>query len=241
MANNDLKNDSLQYKFKADLSEKVATRDKVYSILSKAIFRGDLKPGQRLVESKLAESMNISRTPVREAIIWLEQKGLVIASPPKGVMVAPLPTIEELIEFYDINGVLRGLAVRKAVQNITSSEIKQLKEIIQKSEQYLNENSLKNISKLNIKFHLIIEKCCNNKELILLLDNVYKRTSERFCEIISQKKRQAESIEEHKVILKALIKKDGELAENLMRKHVENAKQELLREINIKENNNKKK
>ena len=61
-----------------------------------------------------------------------------IASPPKGVMVAPLPTTEELIEFYDINGILRGLAVRKAVQNITSSGINQLEEIIQKSEQYLN-------------------------------------------------------------------------------------------------------
>jgi len=163
VSNNNLKNNSLQYKLKADLSEKVATRNKIYSILSKAIFRGDLKPGQRLVESKLAESMNISRTPVREAIIWLEQKGLVIASPPKGVMVAPLPTTEELIEFYDINGVLRGLAVRKAVQNITSSGINQLKEIIQKSEQYLNEDSSKNISKLNIQFHLIIEKCSNIK------------------------------------------------------------------------------
>jgi len=240
MVNNDLKNDSLQYKFKADLSEKVATRDKIYSILSKAIFRGDLKPGQRLVESKLAKSMNISRTPVREAIIWLEQKGLVIASPPKGVMVAPLPTTEELVEFYDINGVLRGLATRKAVQNITSSEIKQLKEIIQRSEQYLDENSSKNISKLNIQFHLIIEKCSNSKELISLLDNVYKRTSERFSEIISKKKRQAESIEEHKVILKALIEKKDELAEQLMRKHIENGKEALLQEIELRENNQKK-
>ena len=237
MINKDLKNAFYQYKFNTDLSEKVAIRDKVYCLLSKAILRGNLKPGQRLVESKLAESMNISRTPVREAIILLEQKGLVIASPPKGVIVAPFPTTEELIEFYDIYGVLRGLAARKAIQNITSKEIKQLKEIIQKSEQYLCDNSLKNISKLNLIFHLIIEKCSKSKELILLLDNVHKRTSERFSEIISQKKRQAESIKEHKFILKALIEKNEELAETLMIEHIENAKQTLLEEINIKDRN----
>ena len=220
--------------------KKVATRDKVYSILNKAILQGDLKPGQRLVESKLAESMNISRTPVREAIIWLEQKGLVIASPPKGIMVAPLSTSEELIEFYDINSVLRGLAARKAVQNITFSEINQLKEIIQKSEQYLNENSLKNISKLNVKFYLIIEKCSDSKELVILLENVYKKTSERFSEILSRKRRQEKSIKEHKEILEALMKKDGELTEFLMRKHIENGKEALLQEIELRENNSKK-
>ena len=60
-----------EYNLKINLSEKEVTRDKVYSILSKAIFRGDLKPGQRLVESKLAKLMKVSRTPIREAIIEL--------------------------------------------------------------------------------------------------------------------------------------------------------------------------
>jgi len=89
MANNNSKKDVPQYNLKVDLSERVATRDKVYSILSKAIFQGNLKPGQRLVESKLAKLMKVSRTPIREAIIELQQKGLVVASPPKGVRVAP--------------------------------------------------------------------------------------------------------------------------------------------------------
>jgi len=226
-----------EYNLRSVLSERAVTRDKVYSILSKAIFRGDLPPGQRLVESKLAKLMKVSRTPIREAIIELVQKGLVVSSPPKGVKVAPLPTTKELNEFYDINSVLRGLATRKAVQNITYQEINQLKEIIQKSEEYLKENSLKNIAKLNVEFHLVIEKCSDSKELISLLDNVYKKTRERFSEIISQKKRQAKSIEEHKIILKALIEKKGELAEKLMREHIENGKDALLQEIELRENN----
>jgi len=228
--------ESTEYNLKVDLSEKVVTRDKVYSILSKAIFRGDLKPGQRLVESKLAKLMKVSRTPVREAIIELIQKGLAVPSPPKGVKVAPLPTTKELNEFYDISSVLRGLAARKAACNITPQEIKHLQEIITESEQSLREGSLEEIFKLNKKFHQTIEKSCNNKELIFLLDNVYERSRERFSEILSRKKRQKESIEEHKIILEAIIKKDEELAEQLMKKHIENGKEDLLQQIELQEN-----
>ena len=236
MTNNTQFEESTEYNLKVDLSEKVVTRDKVYSILSKAIFRGDLKPGQRLVESKLAKLMKVSRTPVREAIIELIQKGLAVPSPPKGVKVAPLPTTKELNKFYDISSVLRGLAARKAACNITPQEIKHLQEIITESEQSLREGSLEEIFKLNKKFHQTIEKSCNNKELIFLLDNVYERSRERFSEILSRKKRQKESIEEHKIILEAIIKKDEELAEQLMKKHIENGKEDLLQQIELQEN-----
>jgi len=240
LTNNTQFKESIQYNLKVDLSEKIVTRDKVYSILSKAIFRGDLKPGQRLVESKLAKLMKVSRTPIREAIIELIQNGLAVPSPPKGVKVAPLPTTKELIEFYDISSVLRGLAARKAAHNITPQEIKQLQEIIAESEQSLKEGSLKEIFKLNKKFHQTIEKSSNNKELLFLLDNVYKRSRERFSEILSRKKRQEKSIEEHKAILEALIKKDEKLVEKLMKKHIENGKEDLLQQIELQENNSEK-
>jgi len=236
LTNNTQFEESTEYKLKVDLSEKIVTRDKVYSILSKAIFRGDLKPGQRLVESKLAKLMKVSRTPVREAIIELIQKGLAVPSPPKGVKVAPLPTTKELTEFYDISSVLRGLAARKAACNITPQEIKHLQEIITESEQSLREGCLEEIFKLNKKFHQTIEKSCNNKEVIFLLDNVYERSRERFSEILSRKKRQKESIEEHRAILEALIKKDEKLAEQLMKKHIENGKEDLLQQIELQEN-----
>ena len=236
VATNNLVHNFPEYSFKVDLSEKEVTRDKVYSILSKAIFRGDLKPGQRLVESKLAKLMKVSRTPIREAIIELVQKGLAVPSPPKGVRVAPLPNTEELTEFYDINSVLRGLAARKAAHNITPLLIKHLQEIIIQSEQSLREGSLKEIFELNKKFHQIIEISCNNKELIFLLDGVYKKSGERFSEILSRKKRQQESIEEHKEILEALIKKDEELVEQLMKRHIENGKEDLLQQIELQDN-----
>lgn len=237
MAKNDSFDDFLKQNSEIDVSIKTATSDKVYSILSKAIFRGELKPGQRLVESKLAKLMKVSRTPVREAIIELEQKGLVVSSPPKGVRVAPLPTKEELNEFYDISSVLRGLAIRKAVENnnITEDEIKKLNEIIAESERFLKEGALRRIANLNIQFHNIIEKCSKSKELIYIIDTLYKKSRERFSEIISKADRQKKSIEEHKMIVKAIIEKDAILAEKLMREHIINGKESLIKEIELRE------
>ena len=219
------------YDIKGDLSEKIAIRDKVYSVLSNAIFQGKLKPDERLVESKLAKVMKVSRTPVREAIIELEQKGLVVPSPPKGVKVAPLPTMKDLTEFYDIRGVLRGLAARKAAKNITMKEIIRLEENIKKMEALLLGKSFRRIAKLNIEFHQIIERCSKSKELILLLENLHKRSGENFAVIISRRERQKEAIKEHKAILEVLLKKDATLAEQLMKKHAENAKKALEKEI----------
>jgi len=221
----------IKHNFNEGLHEKLAIRDKVYFILNEAILRGDLKPGQRLVESKLAELMKVSRTPIREAIIELQQKGLVVPSPPKGVKVAPLPTMKDLSEFYDIRGVLRGLATRKAAKNITFKEITRLEENIKKMEALLLENSIKRVSKLNIEFHRIIEECSQSSELFLLLDDLHKKTRENFAVIISKKERQVEAIKEHKKIVQALKEKNEKLAEILMKQHAENAKKALEKEI----------
>ena len=225
----------MSYKILEDLSEKIAIRDKVYTVLSDAIFQGKLKPEERLVESKLAKGMKVSRTPVREAIIELQQKGLVVPSPPKGVKVAPLPTMNDLTEFYDIRGVLRGLAIRKAIKNITMKEIVHLEENIKKMEALLLEKSIKRISNLNIEFHEIIEKCSESKELILLLDNLNKKLRENFAVIISRKERQIEAVKEHKKIVESLKEKNEEIAETLMRQHAKNAKKALEKEIMFKE------
>ena len=225
----------MSYKILEDLSEKIAIRDKVYTVLSDAIFQGKLKPEERLVESKLAKGMKVSRTPVREAIIELQQKGLVVPSPPKGVKVAPLPTMNDLTEFYDIRGVLRGLAIRKAIKNITMREITRLEENIKKMEGLLLKKSIRSIANLNIEFHKIIEECSESKELILLLDNLHRKSRENFSLIISSKERQVEAVKEHKKIVESLKDKNEELAETLMRQHAKNAKKALEKEIMFKE------
>ena len=216
---------------KTNLGNKVVTRERVYSILSKAICRGDIKPGERLVESKLAKSFNISRTPVREAIIELKQKGLVVSSVPKGVTVAPIPTDFDIDEFYDVTKVLRGLSAKMAAKNIKKSEIEELKKIIIKSENCFKIGETNELTDLNSRFHRIIEKSSKNKELFYILDVHLKRLDERFTRIISNMRRQKKAIEEHQKILEAIENRNGELAESLMCEHINNAKLTLKKEI----------
>ena len=216
---------------KKNLGNRVVIRDKVYSILSKAIFQGEIKSGERLVESKLAKSLNISRTPIREAIIQLQQKGLVVPSPPKGVKVASIPRDIDMDEFYDITGILRGLAARKAAKNITNQELNQLKSLIERSRKIKNEKVVEKLKDINQEFHQIIENASRNEELVFILDIHYKRINERFSTIISSMKRQGMAIEEHQRILEALESRNEELAESLMRQHMDNAKIALVQEI----------
>jgi len=139
--------------------------------------------------------------------------------------------MKDLTKFYDIRGVLRGLAARKAAKNITMKEIKRLEENIIKMETLLLEKSIRRIAKLNIEFHQIIERCSKNRELILLLDNLQKRSRENFSVIISRRDRQKAAIQEHKAIAAALNKKDGILVEKLMKKHEKKTKKALEKEI----------
>ncbi len=99
---------------------------------------------------------------------------------------------------------------------------------------FLKEGSLRKIADLNIKFHSTIEQCSKSKELIIILDNLYKKSRERFSEIISKADRQKKSIEEHKMIVEAIIKKDSLLAEKLMREHIVNGKEALIQEIELR-------
>lgn len=223
--------DVMSFELEENLGERLVIRDKVYSILSKAIFQGKIKPGERLVETKLAKSFNISRTPIREAIIELEQKGLVVPSPPKGVRVAPVPSGFDIEEFYDVTEVLRGLSARMAVKNIPKTKIEELKDMIKQSKKHFETGEINKLVDLNIKFHQIIEKESRNEELIFILDIHYQRLKERFSTIISNMKRQKKAIEEHQKILKAIEDRNEKLAEELMRRHIHNAKIALKQEI----------
>jgi DNA-binding GntR family transcriptional regulator len=216
---------------KKNLGNRVAIRDKVYSILSKAIFQGEIKPGERLVESKIAKSLNISRTPVREAIIQLQQKGLVVPSPPKGVKVAFIPRDIDMDEFYDLTGVLRGLAAKKAAKNISNQELVRLKGLVERSKKIINNKTIDKLRDINQEFHEIIEKASKNEDSTSILDIHYNRSKERFSAITSNIKRQTVAIKEHEEILKAIENKNEVLSERLMRQHMNNAKEAIMQEI----------
>ena len=126
---------------KVNYDEYIPLRDIVFKTLREAIITGDLKPGERLMEIKLANELGVSRTPAREAIRKLELEGLVLMIPRKGAVVAEI-TEKSLRDVLEVRGSLEELAVELACERITQEQIEELKEIYSDPIAYV-ENTLK--------------------------------------------------------------------------------------------------
>ena len=107
-----------------EMNEYLPLRDVVFNTLRQAILRGELKPGERLMEIALSQRLGVSRTPVREAIRMLEQEGLVIMIPRKGAQVAEISE-KDLKDVLEVRLGLEELAVRIACQRITEEELEE--------------------------------------------------------------------------------------------------------------------
>lgn len=114
--------------FNVTMNEYLPLRDVVFNTLRQAILRGELKPGERLMEIQLANKLGVSRTPIREAIRKLELEGLVLMIPRKGAEVADI-TEKSLRDVLEVRKVLEELSVQLACEKITEEEIAELKEV----------------------------------------------------------------------------------------------------------------
>ena len=114
--------------FDVNMNEYLPLRDVVFNTLRQAILRGELKPGERLMEIQLAQRLGVSRTPVREAIRKLELEGLVLMIPRKGAEVAEI-TIKDLEDVLQVRAALEELAVRDACEKITEEQLKRAAQV----------------------------------------------------------------------------------------------------------------
>lgn len=149
-------------------------RDVVFRTLRQAILRGELKPGERLMEIRLANQLGVSRTPIREAIRMLELDGLVIMVPRKGAQVAQI-TEKDLNDVLEVRLGLEELAVKLACQRITESELQKLYQASRSFEQMLETTETDDLQKLaqaDVAFHDVIYQATNNERLIQLLNNL---------------------------------------------------------------------
>ena len=114
-------------KFEVKMDEYLPLRDVVFKTLRQAILKGELEPGERLMEIQLAERLGVSRTPIREAIRKLELEGLVLMVPRKGAEVARISE-KNLRDVLEVRRTLEELAVDLACQRMNQEELKELKE-----------------------------------------------------------------------------------------------------------------
>ena len=216
--------------FEVNMNEYLPLRDVVFNTLRKAILRGELKPGERLMEIQLANKLGVSRTPVREAIRKLELEGLVLMIPRKGAEVADISE-KSLKDVLEVREALEELAARLACDKITKEGINRLKEAAQDFCSALKSNDITQMAEADVRFHDVICNATENQKLGQLLNNLREQMYRYRLEYLKDGTSHQKLVEEHEAIIEALSRRDTEETTNIMVGHVYNQEQAVMRKI----------
>ncbi|MGB7241792.1 MAG: GntR family transcriptional regulator [Sulfitobacter sp.] len=187
-----------------------------YSLVLEAIDQGIYKPGDRLVESELADSFGVSRTPIREALQRLETQSL-LARDGRSLIVASLDH-NQMAELYVVRSELEGLAARLAAQHATPEEIKVLRGMVE------DDNLLKDqpaaLARANRRFHKQIHLASHNRYLVQQLDLVHRTMALMATTSLAAVGRGAIAQSEHDAIVRAIEAHDADAASAALRDHI---------------------
>ena len=207
--------------FEVNMNEFLPLRDVVFNTLRQAILRGELKPGERLMEIQLANKLGVSRTPIREAIRKLELEGLVLMIPRRGAEVAEI-TEKSLRDVLEVRDALEVLCVDLACDRISDEDIESLKEAAKEFELALQGGDVTEYAEADVKFHDIIYHATENQKLIQLLYNLREQMYRYRVEYLKRKEVHKILLEEHEHIIECIEKKDKEAAKIAISTHIEN-------------------
>ena len=201
-----------------------------YENIKKQIIQGNIKPGSWLREQELADAMEISRAPIREAFNQLERDGFIKILPRKGAKVISLSE-KEVEDIFEIRETLESLAIQKSLKNISLDKLSQ---IATKFERFKLESSEKTVRlqylSLDKEFHDLLIKHCNNQMLIKLLASIQEKV--HWLRGFSLDNYSfAQSIEEHIAIIHAIQRKNVKLVLSNLIRHLERAKESTINEI----------
>jgi DNA-binding GntR family transcriptional regulator len=196
-------------------------REDIKEFLINAIIQGTYRPGDRIVESRVAQELGVSQGPVREALRDLELLGFVVSSPYRGTQVRTIST-RDLLELYPIRAALEGVAAHAAAQRIDEATLAQLEEQLAAMRAAAAGDDRHAHVTANIAFHRLIVQASGNRLLQQYWDSMqlYMTT---FVTFAMSQRSQHELAERHRVIIEALRSHDPVAAEQAMRQHIEEA------------------
>lgn len=207
--------------FEVTMNEYLPLRDVVFNTLRRAILRGELKPGERLMEIQLANKLGVSRTPIREAIRKLELEGLVLMIPRKGAEVAEI-TEKNLRDVLEVRCALEELAVQLACDRIDKSGVKELRAAAGRFRDMLGSDDITQIAEADEAFHDVIFKATDNGRLIQLLNNLREQMYRYRIEYLKKKECYPQLLEEHETIIEAIEAHDKDKATLITGQHINN-------------------
>ncbi len=181
-------------------------REIVYEELKMQILTGKITPGMRMMEVELAESMGVSRTPIREAIKKLEQEGLVTVEPRKGAYASQI-SVKDMVDILEVRQDMEGLAAHMAAYRMTPKQMKELESISVGYNKAVEEGNMADMIKYDTDFHNLIVESCNNSILTMMINQLQELLL-RFRYVYYDNIKRAEKMpSEHTMIMEAI--KDG--------------------------------
>ena len=217
-------------KLEMEMDEYLPLRDVVFNTLRRAILKGELKPGERLMEITLADKLGVSRTPIREAIRKLELEGLVVMAPRKGAKVASI-TERDLNDVLEVRKGMEVLAISLACKRITGEELEKLETIEQSFQKLIESGNLTELAEMDVKFHDTIYQATNNQRLVQLLNNLREQMYRYRMEYLKDIAVRRTLAEEHKAICRALRERDEQQAEEYVSIHIDNQQKAIIRSL----------
>ena len=201
------------------INEYLPLRDVVFETLRQKILKGELKPGERLIEVALAQRLGVSRTPVREAIHKLEQEGLVVMAP------------QSVRDVLEVRKAMECLAVCLAISRITPQERIALRQAEEAFAAASRGNDLRLIAQKDEEFHKVIYMATKNPKLDMLLNNLREQMYRYRFEYIKDANMREDLRREHREITDAIIKGECERAKAAISIHIDNQEENILKNL----------
>jgi DNA-binding GntR family transcriptional regulator len=202
-------------------------RDEVYLSVKEGILTGEIPPGERISIGRLLKEIGFSPTPIREALLKLEQEGFV-SRLSKGGFIASRFTKKDIDEVFGIRSELERYAVDLAIDLIQKEDIQWLEMNIMKSEGAVRQNRLTEVSRLNTEFHDYLNGVSNNRRLIAIINGLRDQIFQYRSAILRVYGMADVSIDDHKKMIKAIKTKDKNLLQRLAQEHILKGKEVIL-------------
>ena len=209
------------------MEKSISMADIVFEKIEDAILSGEFARGDVISELKLCGLLEVSRTPVREALTRLKQEGLIKESG-KGAIVVGIDE-NDLFDIYEVRMRTEGLAAARCARVITDEQLKKLGETLELQEFYTAKKQPDSIKKLDSQFHEQIYSYCGSKTLETLLSELHRKVKRYRKTSVSNPDRAVLAVKEHREIYEAISSRNAALAEELTAKHIQNARESILK------------
>jgi DNA-binding GntR family transcriptional regulator len=194
------------------------------------IAQGRLRPGERIIQEQIAQELGVSRQPVQQALLLLNTQGVLQDAPGRGLIVAQMDP-DYVRNLYDIRAMIEGLAFRRAAELNNACARKLGPALIQKGRQAVNEGSMADMISVDIDFHHLIHELSRNPLIAPTMEAQWLYTQRVMGDVLMRDGTAQRIWAEHEEMLGAVMDGDGDQAERLARRHIEEAAQMVIERL----------